>query len=109
MIEIYLFGDLKMNCLYNATRLCPRAHMATDFSIEGMRDHCVDCQAHELSTLHGLFKLQSSNWTAEQKIRVALEVWEDGNVNLLDLTEQQKTDLIAVIRKKIPTFVQAKD
>ncbi|MHA1263651.1 MAG: hypothetical protein ACTSRS_00295 [Candidatus Helarchaeota archaeon] len=95
-----------MNCLYNTTRLCPKVHMVTDFTVGTMKDHCLDCQTHELSTIHELFKLQSENWSAEQKIRLALEVWEDGNVNLLDLTEKQKAELIQVIRKKIPTFLQ---
>lgn len=94
-----------MNCLYNATRLCLKAHLASDFTIEAMKDHCLDCQAHELSTIHGLFKLHSNNWTAEQKIELAVEVWEDGNINLLDLTAQQKLDLIQIIRHTIPTFL----
>ena len=94
-----------MNCLYNATRLCPKGHLASDFTIDAMKNHCLDCQTHELSTIQGLFKLQSNNWTAEQKIELALEVWDEGNINLLDLTEQQKSDLIHIIRQKIPMFL----
>ena len=83
--------------------------MAANFTIEAMKDHCLDCQSHELSTIQGLFKLQKETWTAEQKIQFALEVWEDGNINLLDLTDQQKADLIQIIRKKFATFLQSDD
>jgi hypothetical protein len=97
---------MEMNCLYDATRLCPKAHLASEFTVAAMKDHCLDCQAHELSTIHGLFKLKADSWTAEQKIRLALEVWEDGNINLLDLTDQQKENLVQIVRVKIPTFLQ---
>ena len=81
----------------------------TEFRVETMKMHCVNCQAHELATIQGVFKLKTGTWTAEEKVEFALALWEGGNVNLLDLSEEQEADLVRIIKEKLPTFLQTKD
>ncbi|NVM27797.1 MAG: hypothetical protein HWN65_03055 [Candidatus Helarchaeota archaeon] len=94
-----------MNCLYEGNRLCTEAHKVSEFNVGRMKDHCLNCLSQELTTIQGLFRLETSNWTADEKIKFALAVWDGDNVNLLDLSDQQKLDLLQIIRKKIPNFL----
>lgn len=96
---------IKMNCLYEGNRLCSEAHKMAEFNVDSMKDHCLNCQVHEKTTIEGLFRLKTNTWSAEEKIEFALAMWDGENVNLLNLTTQQKSDLKQIIRTKIPNFL----
>jgi hypothetical protein len=98
-----------MNCLYDKNRFCLEAHKVSGFTSKAMKDICINCLSHEQSTLLELFKLKEASWTAEAKIKFVINLWEGGDVNLMDLTDVQKTILIELIKRKYPTFLQTKE